>query len=129
MRTRTQIKEFFTTSHSSGTQDVFSLLSQFLHPPPPLRGEGSVSGSSNGPLLHHLMPGRTLPSTFVRRRGQARSSAVCIMSPNHLALLLSRHMRITPLWASIQPILHESTKTCQGPPAGGHIDDDLIQVN
>lgn len=64
-------------------------------PCPPLEGEGSALCSSNGPLLHHLMPGRTLPLKFVR--GEARPGACSEHHVfNHLAFLLSRHMHYNP---------------------------------
>lgn len=125
MRTRTQIQEFFTTSRSSGIQDVFSLLSQFLHPLP----HWGVKDQCQVPAITPLMPGRTSPSTCVRC--EARPGALLCASCLWITSLSQSHgtCLITPPWASIQPILHGSTKTCQGPPAGGHIDVDLIHVN
>ena len=128
MRTRTQIQEFFTTSRSPGIQDVFSLLSQFLHPLPHWGVKDQCQVPAMG-LCYTSNARRTSPSTFVRRK--ARPGALLCASCLRITSLSHSHGTwvITPPWASIQPVLYGSTKTCQGPPAGGHVDDDLIQVN
>ena len=61
-------------------------------PPPPLRGEGSVSGSSN----YTSNARKNLTFHMCKMWGQARSSALCIMPLNHLALPVSRHMPYNP---------------------------------
>ena len=82
-------KRVFTVRHSSGIEDVWSLLSRFLHTPTPLRGEGLGDRSQQWPLWCHLIP--ALPSALAGNWGQAGSSALRILALNCLFPALTGH--------------------------------------